>query len=265
MIKLQLSQQHLSQQHHRPMLHKPALGFTLLEITIVLLILGLLSSFLTPLAIRFEQESRNNTRAQLDNIQQVLYGFVLKNRRLPCPDCADETGDCMGVADVADGQEDIKTDNTCATEKGNLPWATLGVRGVDAWDHEFSYVVSESFADQNDGTETSSCIPTAGVSFSLCSNGSITVRDSAIGADGAADTTAGNLIAENIPAIVVSHGENGITEATYSVDEMANADNNLVFIERDYSQSEDDGFDDILVWISPHVLRAMAVNAGILP
>lgn len=231
---------------------------------IVLLILGLLSSFLTPLAIRLEQEARNNTRIQLDTIQQVLYGFVLKNQRLPCPDCANENGDCMGLL-ADDGREDLRGSGlVCATTNGNLPWVTLGVRGVDAWDYEFTYVVSRLFADQVDGA-TIGChadeIPALGVSFSLCSDGSITVLDKSV--VGALATE--NIIAEDIPAIVLSHGENGITVDSYSADEMENADNDGRFVARDYSQSEDEGFDDMLVWISPYVLRAMLINAGILP
>jgi len=86
-------------------------GFTLIEMTMVIFILGLLmASFLDPLATRVEQEQRNSTQIQLDVIEEILYGYVLQNQALPCPDCADNTGGCAaataddGVADQTVGQ-----------------------------------------------------------------------------------------------------------------------------------------------------------------
>ena len=106
-----------------------AQGFTLIELAMVLFIMGLLlSSFLAPLAARVEQQERNNTQIQLDEIEEVLYGFVLQNNYLPCPDCRDGAGDCAD-ADLAgesnDGEEDTVdgagTSLICANDYGNLP------------------------------------------------------------------------------------------------------------------------------------------------
>lgn len=246
-------------------------GFTLLELTMVLFILGLLlSSFLVPLAVRVEQQKRDNTQIQLDEIKETLYGYVLRYAHLPCPDCSAKIENCATVSasDKDDGEEDILV-NTCATEIGNLPWATLGVQGVDAWNNRFTYRVTNTFADRGDATtdgtqyvqgppkvqkDCENITKTASVSFSLCSDGEMKVIDAA----------GGSNIASFIPAIVISHGKNGLDD-NLSADEKENIDNDIIFVDKDYSQAVDAGFDDMLIWISPHILRTMSVRAGLLP
>ena len=236
-------------------------GFTLIELSMVLFILGLLlASFLAPLAARVEQEERNNTQIQLDEIEELLYGYVLRNAYLPCPDCSDNTVNC--VAQTAnDGVEDILA-NTCAVEVGNLPWVTLGVKNTDEWLNIFTYRVDDTFADRNlAATDGTGCAASAtlNVSFSLCSDGEIDIFSS----DVAADASAIGDVAINIPAVVVSHGKNWAVAA--SADEGQNTDGDTEFVDKDYSQTAGAEFDDMLIWISPHVLRTMSVKAGILP
>ena len=251
-------------------------GFTLIELAMVLLILGLLmSSFLTPLAARVEQQERNNTQIQLDEIEAILYGYVLQNAYLPCPDCSDTTTEnCVTVNtndpnDINDGVEDILANTTCATEVGNLPWVTLGVKSTDEWNNVFTYRVDDMFADRNiaatDGTPYSVGPPvvqancqnisaTLNVSFSLCSDGEIIVLNSA----------GGTNLATNIPAIVVSHGKNFSLGAP-TANETENLNNDTTFVDTNFSNNAITGVDDLVIWISPHILRTMSVKAGILP
>ena len=117
--------------------------------------------------------------------------------------------------------------------------------------------VDSEYADTTDGTPLQAgCAgisATLGVSFSLCSDGDITVLDSA----------GGNNVATNITAIVVSHGKNWGNST--SADEAENTDGDAVFVDKDYSQATGAEYDDILIWISPHILNTMSVKAGILP
>jgi len=243
-------------------------GFTLIELAMVLFILGLLlSSFLAPLAARVEQQERNNTQIQLDEIEEILYGHVLQNNYLPCPDCPTSIWSvgCIAVnaADpttINDGVEDMfppPANTTCATEVGNLPWVTLGVKSTDEWNNIFTYRVDDTFADRNnattDGTGCETGSATLNVSFSLCSDGEITVLVSAGGAN----------LATNIPAIVVSEGKNWAVST--SADEAENKNGDATFVDKDYSQTSGSEFDDMLIWISPYVLKTMAVKSGILP
>ena len=240
-------------------------GFTLIELAMVIFILALMmASFLNPLAMRVEQEARNTTQTQLDEIEEILYGYVLENQALPCPDCSDILGGCV-AATANDGIADQTIPGTCDTEVGNLPWVDLGVKGTDEWGNIFTYRVDDVFADATDGTPYSVGPPvvqadcqnisaTQNISFSLCSDGDITVLDSAGGAN----------VATNIPALVVSHGKNFV-DNNPSADELENINDDVTFVDKDYSSATGSEFDDMLIWISPHILRTMSVKAGILP
>ena len=251
-------------------------GFTLIELAMVLFILGLLlSSFLAPLAARVEQQQRNNTQIQLDEIKEVIYGYILRNNYFPCPDCRDNTGGCAAVEasdpdDINDGEEDIVngagTSLICANDYGNLPWVTLGVKGTDEWNNIFTYRVDDVFADRNDPDESdgTGCAASAtlNVSFSLCSDGNIEIFSS----DTAADAGTTGDVASSIPAVVVSRGKNW--DVSTSDDEGQNdpdIDTDNEFVDKDYSQEDGFEYDDMLIWISPHILRTMAVKSGILP
>jgi len=241
-------------------MHKINNGFTLIELAMVLLILGLLmSSFLAPLAARVEQQERNNTQIQLDEIEEILYGHVLQNAYLPCPDCTSTAGGCA-AATANDGVEDTVVAGgglTCATEVGNLPWVTLGVKSTDEWNNIFTYRVDDTFADRNNATtDGTGCAASAtlNVSFSLCSDGEIIVLNSA----------GGTNLATNIPAIVVSHGKNFSLGAP-TANETENLNNDTTFVDTNFSNNAITGFDDMVIWISPYVLRTMSVKAGILP
>lgn len=131
--------------------------------------------------------------------------------------------------------------------------ADLGVKGTDEWDNNFTYRVDDVFADATDGTACAAAA-TLGVSFSLCSDGDITVNDLAV---------AGNNVASLIPVIVVSHGKNWAFAA--SADEADNTDGDAIFVDKEYSATVGAEFDDLMIWISPHILRTMTVKAGILP
>lgn len=236
-------------------------GFTLVELSIVLVIVALLLGGLIPtITSQIEQSHRNETKKQLDEIQQALIGFAIINGRLPCP--ADRTI-ATGAANA--GKEAI-TGTTCtnvtgATAWGVLPWATLGVRETDAWGRRFTYQVTAAFADSTDGTGTGTCPTTVGISFQICSNGNLNI--------GLTNTVTDTSIASNVPAIVVSHGLNGLgayTPAGQALlgatgDELDNADTNNHFVTHDPTPN----FDDQIVWLSSNILTDRMVAAGKLP
>ena len=242
-------------------------GFTLIEMAMVLFIVALLLGGLLPtLSGQVEQRRVSETRKQLDEIQQAVIGFAIINGRLPCP--ADRTiATIPGVANGA-GQEattGVGIAMTCTNTTGNaawgvLPWATLGVSETDAWGRRFTYRVTAAFADGADGTGSASCAITTGISFQLCSSGNLNVLSS----------SGGSNVASNVPAAIVSHGANGLGAYTPSGspisgatgDELENADNNNTFVSRDFIQN---GFDDIVIWISPNTLMNRMVTAVKLP
>ena len=61
-------------------------GFTLLELAIVMAILGILmGGILVAVSETTENARRTETRQQLENLREALYGFAQANGRLPCP------------------------------------------------------------------------------------------------------------------------------------------------------------------------------------
>ena len=229
-------------------------GFTLVEVAIVVAIVGLLlGALLSPLAARYELVRLRQARGDLAKAEESLYGFALTHGRLPCPD----TG--------GDGRED-PVEGGCRAEHGNLPWSDLGVASVDPWGNAYRYRVDARFADEVDGTGCG--IATAGISFALCSEGEIRIRN---GSDAAAQE-----IARGVPALALSRGFNeGDPQASDSPDERENrgdcggaspssCDPDL-YVYHEPTRAAGEEFDDVVVWLSPHILKNRMVQSMHLP
>lgn len=240
-------------------------GFSLVEMSIVLVILGLLMAGLIPsLSAQMESQHINQTRKSLGEIQEALIGFAISNGRLPWPACGT----------IASGQANAGIELSpasavsigCTSDTAVVPWATLGTGETDAWGNRYTYRVSSDFADDIGTTTYGGCTPgtpPAQSTFALCSSGNLTVLSAATG---------GTNIASNLPAVIVSHGKNGagaytrqgtLLSASSNVDEVENsngsANNNYV------SHPPTSNFDDQVVWISGPILFNRMVIAGKLP
>ena len=223
-------------------------GFTLIELAVALLIIALvLGMLIVPLGTQVDQQRINDTQKQLNVINEALLGFAVANGRLPCPASPATPNTTAGA-----GTEN-KPAATCALNEGVLPWATLGIAETDAWGRRFTYRVSAAFADD----------PAGGLlaSFLLTDNGNITVTNGPVNGNVNMTTTS--------VAVVVSHGKNGAGAyqsngtqlAVGTGDELENANGNSTFV----SRLPDPDFDDLLVWITPNVLKARMVAANRLP
>jgi len=245
-------------------------GFSLIEMAIVLFIVALLLGGLLPtVSSQIELQHRNETRKQLDEIQQALIGYALTNGRFPCPADSTTPSGQVNAAGVTAGAEYKNpvavSPYTCANVAGSsawgvLPWATLGVSETDAWGRRFTYSVTATFADSTNGTGCAGTI-TIGTSFQLCSSGTLSILSS----------FGGTNIAANIPAAIISHGTNGLgayTSAGQQIqpipvanDEGENTNANTNFVSHGFTPT----FDDLVVWISPNILINRMVSAGKLP
>ncbi len=231
-------------------------GFTLVEMTLVLVIIGLLvSSLIPPLSAQIDQRNRNETQEQLAEIREALIGFAIVHGRLPRPaisgsDGNEKTANCINV-------------NDC---DGFIPWTTLGVKKTDAWNKMLRYSVTPTFANTS---------PT----FTIGTPGSkkIQTRDSSgtisylLGSASACSSSS-----PCSPAIVLSFGKNnwGITaegtvladSSATNTDEDMNAGATDVFVSRAPSTVPTGGeFDDIVTWIPPYILFNRMIAAGKLP
>lgn len=218
-------------------------GFTLTEIAVVLFIVGLLlGSMMLPLSAQID--SRDNTEAQkvLGEIRDSLIGYAVSHTAadgrpyLPCPDTND------------DGLEN-RTGNACTNLEGRIPWTTLGLGRTDPWNNRFRYRVHSLFSRSDAGFQLS----TAG-NLRVCS-----------------DDGCGTVIANQLPAVVLSHGKNGFgafnsTGGTNSASSNDNEQENSGEDANDFVSKEADAeFDDLVTWLSPNILFNRMVAAGKLP
>lgn len=250
--------------------HRKSGGFSLVEMAIVLAIVGLLLGGLMPtISAQMDSQRINETRKQLDEIQQALIGFTIANGRLPCPAQATiATG-----ANNAGGEATVGTACSCKGASGNdnmiawasgvactdtsttgvLPWVTLGTGETDAWGRRFTYRVSTEFADLNSA-------PLA--TFTLLSVGVQNIYQNTT--DAAADT---NKVIT--PALFLSYGKNGYGAynqqgnqlATGSAEESENSDNDNKFISHETTAD----YDDLVFWVSSNTLINRMVMAVKLP
>lgn len=234
--------------------HRKSSGFSLVEMAIVLAIVGLLLGGLLPtISNQIEQQRRNETRKQLDEIMGVLQGFAIINGYLPCP------ATTVDPVNVSYGLADSACSGTPAAE-GYLPWKTLGVTETDAWGSKRSsagnpwigywrYRVDRNFAN-------------SGVPITLSTGFSadaLKIRD-----NNGNDLTS---TVERPIAVVFSTGPNLLpngqnssfedTGGTYQSDVPRADDKSTIGINEE--------FDDILIWISRPQLFNRMVAAGKLP
>lgn len=235
-------------------------GFTLIEMAIVLSITALaLGSGLTLLFAQQDQRRIEENNTRLTDAKEALTGYALSHAALdghPYLPCPDRMSGNIGSNLANDGIED-RTGATCDMQEGNLPWVSLGLsQPTDAWGNRLRYRVSSSYASSAAGIQ---------LNFS----GDINVLDSA---------SAGNTLALTIPALILSHGKNGLgainatgafNPAPSGSDEAANTDANTTFVSRYPSTAKDAApggeFDDQLVWLSQYALFNRLVQAGRLP
>lgn len=120
-------------------------GFTLVEMSIVLLIMGLLlGGGLTVLSTQVAQQKFKDTQRILEDSKEALLGFAAGNGRLPCPAsqtsngresfCTNATGGCGGVIVPPIPVPTAPAHGRCSNPyNGFLPGATLGLQSVDGY------------------------------------------------------------------------------------------------------------------------------------
>ncbi len=220
-------------------------GFSLLEVSIVLLIMGmLLSSVLQPFGAQMAERQRNQTKTEMLEIRSALVGYVAANHRFPCPltRVSGSNGDCSRV-------------------HGFVPAAALGVDGsynddgllIDSWGQPYLYSVSNGDADADGTADFTSVGGMQRAGMQLLS-GEFEICDTA--------ASCSRLRANQVAVVLVSTGSK---MSARSNDERENSDGDNRFVSRDIDQVGDDQFDDMVVWLSESVLFAQLIQARVLP
>lgn len=122
-------------------------GFSLLEISIVLIIAGMLLSVSFQSAKYFLLQNHiETTKIKLNTIQDALEIYLIENNRLPCPaGLKNNTGNSLTcVNNPTDG---VSSDGTIA--RGGIPYKELNLTAdlsYDAWRTKFTYSVPVAIA-----------------------------------------------------------------------------------------------------------------------
>lgn len=244
-------------------------GFTLVELTIVLIIVGLLIGGMTVM-LSSVQDTANikETQRRLGQAQEALLGFAAGAGRLPCPAAAPNAG---GVEAPADGS------GACtAALAGFIPGRTLGLSPtdeqgyfLDAWGNRIRYAVYSNAGPNglpsNAFTTPRRMAELGLTTLSLSSNPPppanptnrqlLFVCDASPAVLPATDCGAAQTLTDNAVAVLFSMGRNG--GGAPAGDEAANTDGDIVFVSRNTA-----GFDDVVSWLSPNILYNRMIAAG---
>lgn len=252
------------------MTHRISRGFTLIETVVVLMILGLvLGGLMTGIGQSIENNRRSDAQSLINRVEEALYGFAQANGRLPCP-----ASNVSNGAEARAAHEDV---GICTFNGGHgfVPAVTLGLQGrfnadgllLDPWSNPLRYSVSELVSGENRAFTS-----LAGMQSLFANPSTLVAGPTLLRVCNAFPCTPlpARELANTVPAVVLSMGANW--NAFTSADEVSNAGNISIdgypltntntFVSREY---EDANFDDIIRWLSPHVLFSRLVTAGQLP
>lgn len=195
-------------------------GFSLLEMTFVLLALSLmLGGLISPLSARMLQSQLRQTDIQLQGALEALIGFAILQNRLPCPDTDN------------DGQENT----TACDQEGTLPWADLGIVGIDPWNQPLRYRVASAFT-----TAPQNLSATSSLQVKRKNGITLTVTDSVVA------------------AVIFSTGKN-------SKRDNDNANGDRTYVADDFAEDQNtpsNTFDDRVFWLSKNELFYRMVTAN---
>ena len=231
-------------------------GFTLVELSIVLIIMGLLLSAIIGVGNAQIQQARiSATKQKEDLIRLALINDITRNNRLPCPAVPTIAQGAVGYGvEAATAGACTGTVINGAVSTGIVPWTSLGVsdeNAIDGYYNRFTYQVTLTATNTNAQT-------IAGL------KGAISIHSdmpTALGLPAAGNQTndctpvGGNYNPCSAVAVIISHGANGLgsygrdgTQRTLpAADETENTNNDSRFLIKDYSDNAANPFDDILL------------------
>ena len=213
-------------------------GFNLVELSIVIVIVGLLiGGLVTPLSTQQTVQKRKSTSNRLQEVHDALLGFATRTGRLPCPATAASAG--LASPNIAT--------TACTTYSGFVPAATLGLSGavdnnnllVDEWLNPIRYALSATGGGAYTNAITLGLTP----DLQVCVQSACT-----------------SVLTNSAVALIFSTGEDGTL--TTSADQLENTDADVVFVTRTISEATGAEFDDLVTWLSPNTLAYQLVRSG---
>lgn len=249
-------------------------GFTLLELSIVLLIMGLLlAGLVMPMSARVDQQRFDSTTAQLNEVRAALAGYALANDALPCPATPSSNGRAAA------------TGTGCTAQHGFVPAVTLGLPGarnddqllLDAWGDPIRYSVTASDADGDGNWDFVRPGEMRNVTLAVLAP-NLRVCTTAAGSTATACASNATTVVSTAPAVLLSMGKDWASFTSADQQENAGATlgggpsgrnypvaSDIVFVTHSQSAATGAEFDDLVTWVSPSGFYGQLVAAGRLP
>ena len=249
-------------------------GFSLVEVSIVVLIMGLLlGGLMMPLSMQRENARLRDGVDQLASVRSAIEGFALVHGALPCP----STPASAGVASTAGGG--------CTVQHGFVPATTLDLNGqrntdnllLDPWGSPIRYSVTASDANTDGNWDFVTAGEMRSVTMPLLLP-DLVVCSTATGSSATACAGGNETLSQGAAALIYSLGKDWSNFG--SADQLENVGANLgggasgttyrvasdrVFVDRSRSDLAGTEFDDLLLWIPPLRLYGRLVDTGHLP
>ncbi len=249
-------------------------GFSLVELSIVILVMGLLlGGLMMPLSVQRENARIRDGLEQLDVARLAIEGFALVNGYLPCP-----------ATPASDGYA-APSSGGCVAQHGFVPATTLDLNGnrnrdnllLDPWGSPLRYSVSASDANGNGNWD----FVTAGDMQAVTMPNlvpELVVCSTAAGSTGTACATNNVTMADRAPAVFYSLGKDWASFS--SADQLENAGTTIgggvsgvfypiaddgVFVRAERSSLTGSEFNDLVIWLPGNTLYARLVATGHLP
>jgi prepilin-type N-terminal cleavage/methylation domain-containing protein len=246
-------------------------GFSLLEVAIVLAIMTMLFAATLPLLSAQRTNAQiEATRTKLTAAKAALANFISRNNRLPCPAVGG-----LPSTDPSYGRE-ATVPGTCTGTvnaggtpvAGILPWRDLGLSDEATQDGvylRFTYQVTSQATNLfPDNTGVGQRISGMQGNMNIYSSG---LPGPPLSAN---QINVGRLAV----AVMLSHGTNGFgawhpesgtrnaLPPGGAIDETENTNDDLSFVQKNYSADDTNPFDDIVLWLTPDDLISPLVRAG---
>jgi type II secretory pathway pseudopilin PulG len=225
-------------------------AFALLEVAIALSVLGVIAYMAMPLLGKVQQwQQVRITNAHQEKIIEALAGYVLANRRLPCP------------ALSANGEAQATCTND--TKAGFVPYKTLGIDEKTAKDgnhHWMTYVVQPNLTSSQIywiQPEEGLAVDPKNVFCKTLGDGAFVMQRE----DGQPCITAPDFVA----VVLIAHGasggyahDNGAIQPVEGTDadKIRNATRSGVFTTKTLRRTAPAIFDDIILYVSRNNLMA---------
>jgi prepilin-type N-terminal cleavage/methylation domain-containing protein len=242
-------------------------GFTLVEITIVLLIVGLIvGAGFSSLGAYLDNAYQSHTMGNLQVTKRALLDYVLVNRHMPCPDTDN------------DGREN-RTGVACSASVGTIPFDDIGLGAAvtsDDYGNLFGYGVNGNvvntgdIADSTDSasyfgnqsppqftlqTPPTTALPSVPESYTVCK------RET-----NSCTTDAANVEVSAIPAVIVAFNENGGVTNLQGCNSAARGTRETENCDADSERLlwkgtfDNDVFDDQIVTISGYEIKQQVLD-----